>query len=239
MKTIKLQSRMSVKLVQHVGGDSSIVAAAKVSTEGAESAKHLAEEVTGGLIRYLMKQRHGSPFEHASMTFLVEAPIFVFREWHRHRIGWSYSETSGRYRELEPVFWVPDLLRKILPVENFRASRPEFIEGDELYHEALQNACGTAYQAAWDAYQMMLEVGVAREVARTVLPVGTYTSMYATCNPRSLMAFLSLRTHETDAKFVSYPQAEIEECARQMEHEFSKLFPITHDAFCEFGRVAP
>ena len=96
-----------------------------------------------------------------------------------------------------------------------------------------------AYQGAWDAYQEMLRKGIAKEVARTVLPVGTYSSAFVTCNPRSLMAFLSLRTHDEGAAFTSYPQAEIEDVARQLETAFADLFPLTHEAFNTNGRVAP
>ena len=95
------------------------------------------------------------------------------------------------------------------------------------------------YKAAWREYDEMVGSAVAREVARAVLPVATYSSMYATCNPRSLMHFLSLRTHEPTATRVSYPQAEIEDAARQMEAAFAGLFPVTCAAFLEFGRQAP
>lgn len=239
MSEIRLRSDMTVKLVQHIGTDASVVAAAKVSTEGAESVRHLDGDTTSGLIRYLMRQHHGTPFEHASLTFLVEAPIFVFREWMRHRVGWSYNETSGRYRKLEPVFWVPDLNRKVKPAPDYRPARPEFVEGNEYDHELIQEQFGASYIVAWEAYRSLVAAGYALEVCRAVLPVGTYSAMYATCNPRSLMHFLSLRTHDPLAKAVSYPQAEIEDCARQMGTIFRDLFPLTHAAFCEFGRVAP
>lgn len=239
MAAIKLRSTIGVNLVQHVGNDASVVAVAKVSVEGADSARHLETEAKAGLIRYLMKQKHGTPFEHASLTFLVEAPIFVFREWHRHRIGWSYNETSARYREMEPVFWVPPPSRKLLPVEGYKAARPEFREATPQEADKTEKRLLSAYLAAWTMYKAMLTNGIAKEVARACLPVGTFSSMYATCNPRSLMAFLSLRTHEPTAAHVSYPQAEIEEAARLMETEFARLFPITRAAFNEYGRVAP
>ena len=236
MAEIRFRSDVAVTLVQHVGDDAGVCRAARVSTLGAAAAD-TAE--AAGLVRYLVKHRHGTPFEHGLMTFLVEAPIFVFREWHRHRVGWNYSETSGRYRELEPVFWVPGLERKLKPAPGYKAARPEFVEGDEADHEAIQTSCRLAYRGAWQSYQVMLACGVALEVARAVLPVGIYSSMYATANPRSLMHFLSLRTHEPEAANVSYPQAEIEDCARQMEAAFARLYPLTHAAFCEFGRRAP
>lgn len=238
MSEIRFRSDVAVSLVQHVGGDASVVAAAKVSVEGAESVRHLDADASAGLIRYLMRQRHGTPFEHASMTFLVEAPIFVFREWHRHRVGWSFNETSGRYRELEPVFWVPAPDRKLLPVSDYKDARPQFTR-DESRAEQAATLTRVVCGAAWEAYREMLSRGIAKEVARVVLPVATYSSMYATCNPRSLMHFLSLRTHDKTAAKVSYPLWEIEQAARQCEAEFARLFPITHAAFAEFGRTAP
>jgi thymidylate synthase (FAD) len=96
-----------------------------------------------------------------------------------------------------------------------------------------------AYEEAWEAYTAMRESGVASEVARNVLPVGIFSSAYVTCNARSLMAFLSLRTHEPDATFVSYPLAEIEWLAEQMEFEALEHFPVTLRAFDDNGRVAP
>lgn len=239
MSAITLRSRIGVELIQRVGSDAGIVAAARVATHGIGPADSDGFSGHAGLIRYLMAHRHGSPFEHGLMTFAVEAPIFVFREWHRHRIGWSYNEASGRYRQLEPVFWVPDLLRPVLEPAGFKPARPTLAEGTARDHEELQRRFAEVYRAAWGAYSDLLAGGVAREVARAVLPVGTYSSMYATCNPRSLMHFLALRTHDPAAATVSYPQAEIESAARQMEAEFARLFPLTHGAFCAAGRVAP
>lgn len=235
---IMFRDDMTVELVQHVGGDASVVAAAKVSVETPGPGMLADREASAGLVRYLMRHRHGTPFEHASLTFRVEAPIFVLREWHRHRVGWSYNETSGRYRHLEPVFWVPPAGRAVREPDAFKPARPLLLE-DERLRAAADYPIRSAYVAAWRSYQEMLDAGVAREVARTVLPVGLYSSMFATCNPRSLMHFLSLRTRDDGAARPSYPQAEIEECARQMEAEFTRLFPLTHAAFVEFGRVAP
>lgn len=178
-----------------------------------------------------------TPFEHNSMTFLATAPIFVFREWHRHRVGWSYNEASGRYMQLEPVFYIPGEDRKLL--QTGKAGHYIFVDGTpeqyELTVEATKRACETAYRA----YQDMLRAGVAREVARGVLPVATYSSMYATCNARSLMAFLSLRTKREDSTFPSFPQREIEMVAEKMEAEWAKLMPITYAAFNAAGRVSP
>jgi thymidylate synthase (FAD) len=235
MAEIRFRSDVSVTLVQSVGDDAGVCRAARVSTFGAAAA---GTAEASGLLRYLMKHRHGTPFEHGLLTFLVEAPIFVFREWHRHRAGWSYSETSGRYRELEPVFWEPNDARKIVPADGYKAARPAF-EADPKLCGYVRAQVRDVYKAAWFTYRDLVGNGVALEVARCVLPVGLYSSMYATANPRSLMHFLSLRTHDADAARVSYPQAEIEDCARLVEAEFARLYPLTHAAWNEFGRQAP
>ncbi len=185
-----------------------------------------------------MKRRHyGSVFEHTQFVFYISAPIYVFREFHRHRVGWSYNEASGRYRELEPVFYLPASDRPL--VQTGKTGYYEFVDGTPEQYDTVIEATKTACTTAYDAYQSMLDAGVAREVARGVLPVNTYSSMYATCNARSLMAFLALRTKDKDSKFPSYPQVEIEMVARKMEAEFAKLMPITHEAFVKNGRVSP
>ena len=237
--TPQWRSDMTVELVKATASDNDVIWAARVSTLGEKSIEAASEDParSKGLINYLMRERHGSPFEHNSMTFLISAPIFVFREFHRHRIGWSYNESSGRYRELEPVFYVPGFDRKL--VQEGKPGHYEFVDGTPEQHaevvSATQEACATAYAA----YQRMLRAGIAREVARGVLPVATYSSMYATCNARSLMAFLSLRTKREDSTFPSYPQREIEMVGEAMEAYWAELMPITHAAFDANGRVSP
>lgn len=134
-----------------------------------------------------MRDRHGTPFEHSSMTFYVRAPIFVFREFMRHRT-FSYNEESGRYRRLEPEFYVPGPARKL--VQQGKPGAYEFTDGTPAQHKLVDEAVRKSCRAAYAAYLEMLDAGVAREVARTVLPVGIYSSMYATCNARALMNFL-------------------------------------------------
>ena len=230
---------MGVELVRAAAQDSDVVWAARVSTAGEKSIEAIDEDPSKskGLINFLMKNRHGTPFEHNSLTFLITAPIFVFREFHRHRVGWSYNEESGRYRELAPVFYVPAPERRLIQIG--KPGHYEFVEGTphqtQLVHDATIRSCEFAY----GAYQEMLAAGVASEVARAVLPVGTYSTMYASCNARSLMAFLSLRTRHEESKFPSFPQREIEMVAEQMEEHFARLMPITHAAFEAAGRVSP
>jgi thymidylate synthase (FAD) len=191
---------------------------------------------SAGLINYLARERHGSPFEHTSMTFFISAPIFVFREFMRHRIA-SYNEESGRYRELKPVFYVPNQARNLIQIGKTGAY--EFVPGTQEQFDLTVDAMKDAYVVAYESYKKMLDAGIAREVARAVLPVATYSSMYVTMNARALMNFLSLRTAREGSHFPSYPQREIEMVAEKMEAEFAKLMPLTYAAFEKSGRVAP
>ncbi|MFH9617998.1 FAD-dependent thymidylate synthase [Streptomyces pratensis] len=233
------RSDVTVDLVKSAASDSDVLFAARVSTAGEQSLEEVTKdpERSKGLINFLMRDRHGSPFEHNSMTFFISAPIFVFREFMRHRVGWSYNEESGRYRELEPVFYVPGESRKL--IQQGRPGKYEFVEGTPEQHEVTSRAMEDSYRQAYDAYQEMLAAGVAREVARAVLPVGLFSTMYATCNARSLMHFLGLRTQHELAKVPSFPQREIEMVGEQMEQHWQNLMPLTHAAFNKNGRVAP
>jgi thymidylate synthase (FAD) len=232
------RSEVTVELVKASASDSDVVWAARVSTAGEQSIEAAGQDPvrSAGLIRYLMRSRHGTPFEHTSLTFLITAPIFVFREFMRHRT-FSYNEESGRYRELKPVFYVPGPDRKL--VQQGKPGQYDFLDGTPQQHELVSAATKAACRAAYAAYQQMLAAGVAREVARGVLPVATYSAMYATCNARALMHFLSLRTKRLDSRFPSYPQREIELVAEEMERHFAALMPITYDAFNGCGRVSP
>ncbi len=236
---IEFRGDVSVELVKHSAADSDVLFAARVSTIGEQSLDELQKdpERSKGLINYLMRDRHGSPFEHNSMTFFISAPIFVFREFMRHRVGWSYNEESGRYRELQPVFYVPGADRKL--VQEGRPGKYRFVEGTPEQHKLVSESMEESYRQAYRTYQEMLAAGVAREVARAVLPVGLFSTMYATCNARSLMHFLGLRTQHELAKVPSFPQREIEMVGEKMEAEWARLMPLTYAAFNANGRVAP
>lgn len=239
MTDIQMRSDSTVQLVRHTAQDSDVVCAARVSTVGARSLDDVnaTPNKSAGLINYLMGHRHGSPFEHTSMTFYLETPIFVVREFVRHRVGWSYNETSGRYRELEPVFYTPAPDRPLVQVG--KPSRYTLTDGAASQYAAATDHIWQACDETWQRYQAMLAAGIAREVARTVLPVGTYSSLYATCNARSLMHFLSLRTTDHRAAVPSTPQWEIARVADQMETHFAQLMPLTYAAYNEHGRLAP
>jgi thymidylate synthase (FAD) len=242
---IEFRSTMTVELVSASAHDADVIFAARVSTLGEQTLE--ASQLDGvstesdlkrdrGLINYLMRDRHGSPFEHNSMTFFVRAPIFVFREFMRHPIA-SYNEESARYRELNPVFYVPANDRNLLQVG--KPGAYDFLPGSAEQTALVQQQTRAAAIHAYEAYQRMLEAGVAREVARIVLPLNIYSSMYVTMNARALMNFLSLRTTRAGTQFPSFPQREIEMCAEQMEEHFGVLMPLTYEAFNKNGRVAP
>lgn len=237
---IQTTSEIIVQLMQQAGNDAMVLAAARTSSDPSTAKLALqGSDDPEKVIRSLLRHRHGSPFEHGLMTHFVDAPIFVWREHHRHRIGWSYSEESARYVQLRPKFWVPKPGRPVMKPEGFRAMRPKMEQASDITYVSMVEWEEQAYQEAWNAYIDILGLGVASEVARSVLPVSVYSRGWTTCNPRSMMHFLGLRTHEPNSQFVSYPQAEIEEVARQYEESFAKYWPITYKYFNEFGRVAP
>lgn len=235
---IEFRSDVSVDLVRASARDADVLFAARVSTKGEQSLEDVEADAerSKGLINYLMRSRHGSPFEHNSMTFYVHAPIFVFREMMRHRIA-SYNEESGRYRELRPVFYVPAPDRDLVQVG--KPGRYEFTNGTPEQHKLVEEETRAVCAQAYASYRRMLAAGIAREVARIVLPLTIYSSMYVTLNARSLMNVLSLRTKREDSTFPSYPQREIEMVAEKMEAEWARLMPLSHAAFCANGRVAP
>jgi len=132
---------------------------------------------------------------------------------------------------------VPDADRKLIQIG--KPGAYTFVDGTKEQLEITEAAMKEAYILAYKQYQVMLDAGIAREVARAVLPVGLYSSMYVTMNARALMNFLSLRTAREGSHFPSYPQREIEMVAEKMEVEFARLMPLTHAAFEKSGRVTP
>ncbi len=235
---INFRDDVTVELVKASASDSDVIWAARVSTAGENSLDDVDADPSRseGLINYLARERHGSPFEHTSMTFFVSAPIFVFREFMRHRIA-SYNEESGRYRELRPNFYIPSKERKLVQVG--KAGAYTFIDGTDEQYDLTVNAIKESCIIAYENYKKMLDAGVARVVALVVLPVSLYSTMYVTMNARALMNFLSLRTARDGSHFPSYPQREIEMVAEKMEQHFATLMPLTYGAFQKSGRVAP
>lgn len=233
----EFSSEIEVELIDSMGSDLTVCMAARVSTKGSDAGAQASDDRQQGLINYLMKSRHGTPFEHNAMTFRVSAPIFVFREHHRHRIGWSYNEESGRYKQLDPKFYIPDESRSLKQEgkPGHYIGMPGTPEQYSLMHTLFTDGAIRQY----NDYEALLTSEIRREVARMELPLNIYSTMYATCNARSLMAFLSLRTADASATFPSFPQREIEMVAEAYEVIFASKFPVTYEAFVKHGRVAP
>jgi thymidylate synthase (FAD) len=223
--TIPVLDHGFVALDGALATDLAVVNGARVSFN--QESQELGER-DEGLIRFLMREKHGSPFEHGYFRFLVKAPLFVVREHHRHRAGHSYNEWSGRYSKMEPEFYVPDNVRTQVGKPGAYSFEPV----DDETREATQREIEDNAKRAFQAYERMLERGVAKEVARAVLPLSTYTKYYWSCNPRSLMHFCALRNHEA-------AQFEIQQYAAAAELFFERLMPVTHAAFLANGRVAP
>lgn len=241
MTEIEFSSEITVKLVRSMAADEFVVQAAQVSAKGETDLQELIEKYEAGkidlkrFIRALMKGRHGSPFEHTAFTFFVEAPLFVFREWQRHRMS-SFNEMSGRYTTLPGKFYIPNKFRNV--VNTGTKMKPTFEQAPFLAEQVSEELRSNSMEA-WHSYQAMLGNGIANEVARMVLPLNIYSQMYWTVNARSLMNFLSLRVESEDSLVRSYPQVEIQYGALQVESFFAETMPITHELFVENGRVAP
>jgi thymidylate synthase (FAD) len=204
----------SVTLIQHAGDDKMIANAARVSFGGDSDAPLNARDEK--LIRYLLRHQHGSPFEHNVITFKVICPIFVDRQWVRHRAGVSKNETSGRYVEQQERNFQPPSFRRQAP-----SNRQASVEDDGTLDQAeAARVWQEAWKAAYGAYQTLLGLGVTREQARGVLPQSLYTESYYTFNVRSLLHFIGLRDHDG-------AQYEMRLYARALAELAEPLFPVT------------
>lgn len=230
---MQFRSDFDVNLVDKMGTDQSIVRAARVSVTS-DDIGDVSRTEQAKLINYLLKHRHMSPFEHCQMTVRLDVPIFLAREFMRHRT-FAFNETSARYRDLEPTFYVPPTGRPLQPTGS--SARPTFAPGTDAQETASNAAHRAAYATAWSMYQKMLEEGIAREVARNVLPVGIYTQFYASANLRNWFHFLSLRTLRDDALVKSYVQWELDCVATQIEAIVEEGYPLAYKAFSENGRI--
>jgi thymidylate synthase (FAD) len=233
---LTFRSDMTVQLVRAAADDPFIAQAARVSTLGDKAVEDAAAQGIEKLINFLIRDRHGSPFEHCSFTFYVEAPIFVWREIMRHRMA-SYNEESGRYKVLRPIFYVPAAERNL--VQQGKPGAYEYVAGTEEQHAIVNEELRNTAETAYAGYQRMLDAEVAREVSRMGLPLNIYSSAFVTMNTRALTNFLSLRTKRPldEAKFPSFPQREIEMVADMMEASFAEYMPITQEAWNRHGRV--
>lgn len=224
---ISVHNHGHVHLEDAMGSDLHIVNNARVSFDQ-ESQEFTAKE--RGLLNFLMRERHGSPWEAVVMRFDVKAPIFVIREWQRHRMG-SFNEQSARYSQIPDHYYVPEreLVREQVGKPGAYSFEPIT---DPQVVDATIEALDSTQRAAFDAYHRMLELGVAKELARTVLPVGMFSRMKWTVNLRALFNFLSLRNDQ-------HAQREIRDYAVAVEELARQVVPVAFEVFEENGRVCP
>lgn len=214
---MKVLDKGEVTLVQHMGDDHMVVQAARISNGAAKPEWRGAPDER--LIYFLAEHDHMTPFEHNGFTFYVKAPVFIMREWMRHRT-FSYNERSARYKELLPEFWIPEEAR-VSSETNKQGSDPA---NDPELDDFVQYMTIEAYEMAYEYYEELLERGIAREMARTVLPMGVYTEAYATGNFRNWMHFVNLRG-SADA------QKEIQVYADAIHKMIAEKMPVSTDAF--------
>lgn len=220
MTSIKTYGESTVELIKHNASDEDVAYAAWVSNFGAGALERDTSDVSK-LINFLYSNKHMSPFEHGSFTFFVDTPLFVAREFMRHRT-FSYNETSGRYKEMEGRFYVPYEDRPL--VQKGKVGAYTFVPGTPEQYNLVVACFKESFEVAWHKYQTMLENGIAKEVARDVLPLSLYTQFYATANPRNIMQFLVLRND----KHALY---EIRKVAEAIEDAFAAAMPLTYAAF--------
>lgn len=229
------ESAIKADVVNVMASDRMVANAARVSFNQDDPAfeGHRTEEQNAGLIRYLLKHRHGSPFEHTFFTFLVEAPIAVVREHHRHRAGHSFNEISSRYTVLPGRFYLPTLVRmEPQQKDGTQHSKYGWEHAHEVEYEVTRSHIEAHCRESWSRYQQLLDLGVKREMARGVLPVYTMTRYYWSCNARSLMHFVGLRAQK-DAMY------EIQLLARDALDALKQAMPATCAAFTDNNMVAP
>lgn len=237
---VTFNDEMDVRLRKQLASDEDVIEAMLVSTRGEDTEAFIAAEGPAGIkgrINWLMREKHGSPFEHNYFKFFVKVPIFVVREHHRHRIGFSYNEGSGRYSIMKPEFYIPPRERNLVQVG--KPGSYTFQPGSAAQYEEMVARHKRTASVAYANYQHLLSSGVAGEVARMTLPLNIYTSQYISMNARSMMAFLSLRQFHPDATFPSNPMKEINQVADIYEQALKRSMPMTHKAFVNNGRVCP
>jgi thymidylate synthase (FAD) len=220
---VKVLNSGHVRLVDSLGSDLSIVRAARVSYN-AEWRSGLEERSDNRLIRYLLRNGHTSPFEHVSFTFDVKAPIFVLRQWHRHRT-WRFSEVSGRYTELPEEYYIPEL-DKITTQSSDNKQMRTREQHPRAFH--LREVMRFSMSTTFNCYRELLQDGCPRELARMVLPLNTYSHMFATVDLHNLMHFLKLRLHE-------HAQYEIRVYAEAMLSLIEPIVPVSIAAWKEIN----
>lgn len=220
IKRIDVLDHGFVELRDHMGSDQSIVDSARVSISGDEVKP---SSTNRQLIRYLLRHKHTTPLESVRFTFAVKAPIFVIRQHFRHRMA-SYNEMSARYGVLPEEFYVPDPSRMNLQAkDNHQGSSAETVD-DPVYASAV---IAESSKVSFEAYKELLQSGLARELARSVLPVNTYSKYYWTIDLWNLMHFLRLRLD-------SHAQYEIRVYAEAVLELIRDVAPLAVEAFEDY-----
>lgn len=230
MTEVKFRDDVTVLLRASMGTEDDIVEVAQVSTLGPDSRD---TESNAGLIRHLYREKHGTPFESCTMRVYFEFPVFTSRQVVKHRLS-SINEESGRYREMEGVFYLTPEHRPIVQVG--KPSQYVFVQGSPQQVEAVRWVQKKTAEAAWSNYEMLIEAGIAKEVAREHLPFQLYSSMYFTANLRSILNFLSLRKDWGEkAVHRSKAQYEISLVADQLAEIVKEKYPVVWDCFVDNG----
>lgn len=218
---IELVSEVKVELVDAAASDDMVAMAAWVSNAMDEEVRLQDQKRVAGLIDFLYRNKHFSPFEHGHITVKVDVPLFVAREWHRHRTQ-SYNEVSGRYTEMKPRFYCAPQAR----VQQGKMGNYYFVPGSKEQTALYRNFKFLDCENAWKSYQRKLDWGIAKEQAREDLPLSLMTQFYATANPRNWMQFLTLRNDTHALK-------EIRDAAVQVEEILAAVMPLTYSAYAK------
>ena len=211
-KKIKVLDHGFVQLIDVMGNDKRIVDAARVSTGRSTRSK----EKDANLIDYLMRNEHTSPFEQVEFAFRIKIPIFVARQWVRHRTA-SLNEVSGRYTQLSNEFYVPEILRSQSKTNKQSSS-------EEFKNDKIINDIKKTQKETYDFYETMLNIDVSRELARINLPLSLYTEMMWKIDLHNLFHFLKLRTDK-------HAQEEIREYANTIEKIIKPIVPMAYESY--------
>lgn len=214
-----------VRLVDHMGSDLSVVRAARVSYD-AEWRAGQDEGSDARLIRYLLKHRHTSPFEHVTFTLDVKAPLFVIRQWQRHRT-WSYNEVSARYSALPEEVFIPEAATIGSQALSNKQGR-DLVEENLADRQSEVDEYARHVSEGYALYERLLDRKWPRELARGVLPVAIYSHMFATVNLHNLMRFLELRLDK-------HAQMEIRQYARAVYQLVRPVVPVSMDLWRELN----
>jgi thymidylate synthase (FAD) len=206
-----------IKLINHIGSDQFIGDSARISFGKANEGKDCEN-----LINYLMEYDHSSPFEMAELIFEIKAPIFIARQWFRHRTA-SYNEISLRYTEPLKDYFMPDKFRE----QSKTNKQGSVTMQNEVIQEMAKKESKIAMEASSQSYENLIKLGVCREQARMVLPTSYFTTFIYKTNLKNLLHFVKLRIHDT-------AQAEIRWYAEQIADIIAEKFPLTWQAFKKF-----